>query len=185
MRPRPWKVTVSSRDASYRVFGIRTDKARSPRTGRDHHFHVLESPPWVNVIPLTEQNDVVMIHQYRHGIQGVTLEIPGGLVEAGDTPESAAKRELREETGYAGGEVILLGKIHPNPAIQNNDCYTYLLRNVVPVGRQLQDDKEDIEVVLHPVADIPRLIRERTITHSLVIVAFYLYFMEYLQNESP
>jgi 8-oxo-dGTP pyrophosphatase MutT (NUDIX family) len=185
MKPRSWKVIASRRDASYRVFGIRTDKARSPRTGRDHHFHVLESPPWVNVIPLTEQNDIVMIQQYRHGIQGVTLEIPGGLVEAGDSPESAAVRELREETGYEGDDVILLGKVHPNPAIQNNDCYTYLIRNAVPVGRQRQDDKEDIEVVLYPVSAIRQLIQERTITHSLVIVAFYQYFMEYLQNESP
>lgn len=185
MPPKPWKVTASHCDSSYRVFGIRTDRARSPRTGREHHFYVLESPPWVNVIPLTEQNDVVMIRQYRHGSQSVTLEIPGGLVEPGDTPEGAAKRELREETGYEGDELILLGTVHPNPAIQNNDCYTYLARNAVLAGRQEQDDKEDIEVVLRPLAEIPRLIRENVITHSLVIAAFYRFFMEYMSHDLP
>ncbi len=180
MPPKPWKVTTSHCDTSYRVFNIRTDRARSPRTGRDHRFYVLESPPWVNVIPLTVQNDVVMISQYRHGIQNVTLEIPGGLVEPSDTLESAAMRELREETGYEGDELILLGKVHPNPAIQNNDCYTYLARNALRVGRQEQDDKEDIEVVLYPLSEIPRLIRENVITHSLVIAAFYRLFMEHL-----
>ncbi|HEU20429.1 MAG TPA: NUDIX hydrolase [Deltaproteobacteria bacterium] len=185
MPPEPWKVTASHCNSSYRVFNIRTDRARSPRTGLDHHFHVLESPPWVNVIPLTRQNEVVMIRQYRHGIQNVTLEIPGGLVEPGDTPEGAAKRELREETGYEGSEVILLGMVHPNPAIQNNDCYTYLIRNAVLAGRQEQDDKEDIEVVLHPLAEISCLIRENVITHSLVIAAFYRLFMEYLHYDLP
>ena len=178
MPPKPWKVTTSHCDTSYRVFNIRTDRARSPRTGRDHRFYVLESPPWVNVIPLTVQNDVFMISQYRHGIQNVTLEIPGGLVEPSDTLESAAMRELREETGYEGDELILLGKV--NPAIQNNDCYTYLARNDLRVGRQEQDDKEAIEVVLYPLSEIPRLIRENVITHSLVIAAFYRLFMEHL-----
>lgn len=125
-----------------------------------------------------------MIAQYRHGIQGVTLEIPGGLVEQGDTPEGAARRELREETGYSADEIIALGCVHPNPAIQNNACYTYLARDVVLAGSQEQDDKEDIEVVLQPLSKIPRLISEGAITHSLVIAAFYRFYMEYLPYAS-
>jgi len=180
MPPKPWKVISSRRDKSYHVFNLRTDRALSPRTGMEHNFFILESSPWVNVIPLTPENEVVMINQYRHGIQQVTLEIPGGLVESGDTPEDAARRELREETGYEGEEMILLGSVHPNPAIQDNDCYTYLARNVFPAGCQEQDDKEDIKVVLYPLLEIPRLIREGSITHSLVIAAFYRFYMEYL-----
>jgi len=120
MPPKQWKLLSSRSDESYRVFNLRTDRARSPRTGKDHDFFVLESPPWVNIIPVTSDDNVVMIAQYRHGIRSVTLEIPGGLVEDGDTLEGAARRELQEETGYDGNDLISLGSVHPNPAIQNN-----------------------------------------------------------------
>jgi len=169
----------STWDRSYRVFNLRTDQAVSPRTGRTHPFFVLESSSWVNVIPLTPDEDVVLVRQYRHGTRSVTLEIPGGLVENADTPEEAAMRELMEETGYVTDEVLPLGWIHANPAILNNRCYTFLARDVVFSGARHQDDREDIEVLLRPLAAIPRLIREGEITHSLVVVAFYRFFMEH------
>ena len=173
MKIKPWTVISSDRDKSYRVFSLRTDRARSPRTGEVYDFFVLDSAPWVNVIPLTPDNRVVMIHQYRHGTRDITLEIPGGLIEPEDTPESAACRELREETGYAAGSIESLGFVHPNPAIQSNVCHTYLARDVYPAGLQEQDEKEDIDVVLVPLAEIPRLIREGAISHALVIAAFH------------
>ncbi len=179
MKPRPWKVIRSSRDKSYRVFSLRTDRAVSPRTGMEHDFFVLESSSWVNVIPVTREEQVVMVRQYRHGTRDVTLEIPGGLVEDNDTPEQAAVRELMEETGYGAGKIINLGSVHPNPAIQNNRCYTFLARDAAPAGAQQQDDREDIEVVLMPLSMIPSLIRKGDITHSLVIAAFYRLFIEY------
>ena len=179
MIPRPWKVITSKRDASYRVFSIRTDRARSPRTGKEHDFFILESSSWVNVIPLTPEDEVIMVRQYRHGIQGVTLEIPGGLVEDSDSPEEAAGRELYEETGYRASEMIPLGSVHTNPAIQNNQCYTFLEREVFIGGGQSQDEKEDIDVVRRPLSEIPNLIRNGEITHSLVLAAFYRFFVEY------
>jgi len=184
MSTKPWAVISRHVDNSYRIFNLRRDRARSPRTGKEHDFFVIESPPWVNVIPLTAENQVVMIRQYRHGTGEVTLEIPGGLVEAQDTPIEAARRELREETGYREDKIISLGDVHPNPAIQNNRCYTFLATNVYCAGRQELDDKEDIEVVTHALAEIPQLIREGVITHSLIVVAFYRLFMEYLPHET-
>jgi 8-oxo-dGTP pyrophosphatase MutT (NUDIX family) len=179
MSRQPWELISSKKDRSYRVFSLRTDRARSPRTGKEHDFYVLESSPWVNVIPITPTNDVVLIRQYRHGIREVTWEIPGGLVERSDTPETAAAKELHEETGYRESAMLPLGKVHPNPAIQNNVCYTFLATNVFPAGNQEQDEKEDIEVVLRPLPEIPRLIREGKITHALVLAAFYRFYLEY------
>ncbi len=181
MKPKPWKVLESKRDTSYRVFSIRTDTAQSPRNGSICDFYILESNPWVNVIPLTADEEVVLVRQYRHGIRDLTLEIPGGLVDDGDTPEQAAWRELGEETGYGAKEMISLGSVHPNPAIQNNLCYTFLAKGAYKAGKQHQDTAEDIEVIIRPLEEIPKMIKEGEITHSLVIVAFYRYFMEYLK----
>ena len=178
MKPKPWPLVSSRIDRSFRIFGLRMNRSVSPRTGEEHDFIVLESAPWVNVIALTDRGEVVLIQQYRHGTQEVTLEIPGGLVDA-DEPSVAAKRELLEETGYRGEEWIDLGYVHPNPAIQNNRCHTFLALGTKPAGTQSLDDKEDIAVVLKPLAEIPRLIREGAITHALVICAFWRFFMEY------
>ena len=179
MPPKPWKLLSSKMGESYTIFNFRIDRSRSPRTERAHDFYILESEDWVNVIPITLNKEVVLIRQYRHGTREVALEIPGGIVEPGDTPERAARRELKEETGYESSEMILLGHVHPNPAFLNNRCSTFLARDVSLKGFQDQDDKEDIEVLIRPLDEIPRLIREGEITHSLVLAAFYRYYMEY------
>jgi ADP-ribose pyrophosphatase len=182
MPPKTWKLISSQPLESFRIFSLRIDRSQSPRTNEVHDFYILESTDWVNVIPLTPQNEVVLIRQYRHGIKDITLEIPGGIVGPNDSPEEGARRELREETGYQESEMILLGSVHPNPAFLNNRCYTYLAREVSLVGKQEQDEKEDIEVLLRPIDLIPRLIREGEITHSLVLAAFYRFYMEYLPH---
>lgn len=125
-----------------------------------------------------------MIRQWRHGIGLETLEIPGGIIEQGDTPLRAARRELFEETGYEAADMISLGFVYPNPAFLDNRCYTYLAKDVVRNGNQDLDDKEDIDIVLHGISEIPNLMRGGIITHSLVVVAFYRYFMEY-QSHAP
>lgn len=179
MLPKPWPVIASRIEQAFRIFRLRTDRVRSPLTGGEHDFVVLESPAWVNVIPLTPSEEVVLIRQFRHGIREVTLEIPGGLVEEEDTPFSAAKRELLEETGCKAERWVDLGYVHPNPAIQDNRCHTFLALGVTQAGPQQLDEKEDIAVLRLPLADIPRLIREGQITHALVVAAFWRFFMEY------
>ena len=170
---KPWPRIRSHPSQSYRVFSIRTDTTLSPRTGREHDFYIIESGNWVNVIPLTSDHQVVMIRQYRHGSREITLEIPGGLVDPGDTPEEAAARELLEETGYQAKTLEEIGVVSPNPAIFNNRCYTFLAQRIEKVGPPRFDQTEDIEVVLIPLADIPNLILEGEIDHAMVITAFY------------
>ena len=177
--PEPWPLVRSTPDKSYRVFSVRTDTARSPRTGKEHDFYVIESVDWVNVISLTPDNQVVMVRQYRHGTRQISLEVPGGLVNPRDTPMDTARKELLEETGYQAEEITLIGTAHPQPAVLNNRQLTFLATNVRKMAALNLDEGEDIEVVLVPLSEIPRLIRQGEITNAMVILAFYWYFMEH------
>lgn len=170
---RPWEVLERSVEADFRIFTAEKQVAVSPRTGRQHQVVVLHSPDWVNVIALTERDEVVLVEQYRHGIAQVTLEIPGGMIDPGESPAVAGVRELREETGYEGGEPILLGTVTPNPAFLSNVCHTILVRDARPVAEAQLDPGEDIAVRLVPRRDIPTLVRDGEITHALVVAAFH------------
>jgi 8-oxo-dGTP pyrophosphatase MutT (NUDIX family) len=174
---KPWQRVRSSIPQSFRVFSVRTDTAVSPRTGIEHEFYIIESRDWVHIIPVTPDQQIVMIRQYRHGSREVTLEIPGGLIEPGDTPQEAASRELLEETGYQSEEWMKIGEVNPNPALFNNRCYTYLALNVEQAKNPSLDQTEDIEAVFIPLSDIPELIQKGIIDHAIVISAFSFYFL--------
>ncbi|MGH7961094.1 MAG: NUDIX hydrolase, partial [Candidatus Binatia bacterium] len=121
----PWQRLDSETIYTCRIFSLRKDRNRSPRDSQEHDFFVLDSTDWVNIVPVTADDQVVLVHQYRHGIDTITLEIPGGMVDPHDpSPLHAARREMQEETGYDSDDVVLLGSIHPNPAIQSNQCHT-------------------------------------------------------------
>lgn len=169
-----WKHVERAYQGDYKVFRLRKDRTRSPRSGQEHTFYVIESSDWVNVIPVTEDGHLVFIKQYRHGTETVTLEVPGGMVDPGETPAQAARREMHEETGYNTEQVIRLGSVAPNPAILNNTCHSYLALNARPDGPQALDHTEEIDVVLVDPGDVPALIVEGQITHALVVAAFYL-----------
>lgn len=177
MGVRPWTVLGSTRLNGTPLFGFRRDRVVSPRTGQPHDVYVLEAPNWVNVIPVTPAREVVFVRQWRHGIRGVTLEIPGGVIEAGDAPEEAARRELLEETGYRAESWISLGYTFPNPAIQDNRCYTFVALNAVQHTDPIPDAMEDIEVVLHPVEHVATLLDRGEIAHALIVAAFWKFYL--------
>lgn len=173
MALQPWPVLSEETIADMGIFQLHQVTARNPRTESERHIAWVTTRDWVNIVPLTPKNEVVLVKQWRHGTRSVTLEIPGGLVDEGESPAVAAAREVREETGYRGDSTVELGVVEPNPAFLNNLCYTYLIENCQAVGELEMDDGEDIEVVLVPLEEIPELIESGEIQHALVICGFF------------
>jgi len=173
MSPLPWPLIATETLLATKVFGLHKERSRSPRTGREHDFFVLTGNDWCNIIPITEGGEVVMIRQFRHGIRGETLEIPGGLIDERDpSPLHAARREMLEETGYDAPTVEPIGVIHPNPALQRHRCFSFVARSARRVAEPRLDQAEDIEVVLVPLKERPAILARGEITHALVVVAF-------------
>lgn len=172
MPDRSWTLLASELLSDHRVFRVHADLYRLEPAGAEHQFYKLDAPDWVNIIPLTADNRVIMVRQYRHGVAKVTLEVPGGMVDPGESPREAAVREMQEETGYGGGRVRELGWVWPNPAIQTNKVFTFVAEGVERLAEPQPEAGECIEVLTVPLADVPRLMRSGEISHALVVVAF-------------
>lgn len=170
-QPQPWVTLSTEVLGTYPIFELSRSRQRSPMSGREHHFLRLDCPDWVNVIAVTDDGRMILVEQYRHGTDEMTLEIPGGAVDPGESPATSAARELEEETGYRASELIEIGRVDPNPAFLSNRCWTYLALSCRAEGEIHLDPSEEIEVSLAPIEDFARLIEEGAITHSLVIAA--------------
>ena len=168
-----WTRKRSEKIADCRVFKVREDFCERESDGAKHSFYVIECPDWANVIALTRDKKVVLIEQYRQGIEDITLEIPGGMIDDGEAMDAAARRELLEETGYEASEIIYLGKSCPNPAIQNNWMHHFLALDCEKTGETAFDEHESLLTKLVPLDEIQNLIKRGEITHSLVIAGFY------------
>lgn len=174
----PWKKLGTRSLGDFRIFKLRADHKQSPRNQHEQDFLVLECGNWVNVVAVTPDDHLVMVEQFRHGTDTVELEIPGGMIDLKDPdPVFAGERELREETGYVGSNARMLGRVFPNPAIMGNTCFTVLVEACVERHELQLDHGEDIVVRLVPIRDIPSLISEGKIQHSLVLVALSYFEM--------
>ncbi len=137
MPDRSWTLLRSQDVLDQRIFRLRSDPYRFEPSGEEQEFMVLDTPSWVNVVPITTGGNVVLIRQYRHSIQDVTLEIPGGMIDDGEEPEAAAARELLEETGYVAETIRPLARVVPNPAVQDNYLYLFVADQRHKEGRFL------------------------------------------------
>ncbi len=176
-----WKTVKVVNSIDLKIFTANLVQRINPKTQKPSDFVVLNSRNWVNIIPITSENNIVMIKQYRQGIDEITLEIPGGLVDSNEEPATAAMRECIEETGFYSSEpIVYLGKVHPNPAFLNNTCFTFLWKNVEKKFQTKFDPNEDIEIAMFNEKEIKNLILSGKITHSIVLNAFFFYFLNKL-----
>lgn len=173
--PARWTRLGEATQTKTRIFDLLQARYRHPVRGTERDFVVVRAADWVNVIALTPDRRLVLVRQFRFGIDDFSLEIPGGVVDAGEDPVAAGLRELREETGYAGTFVANLGVVHPNPAFQTNRCHFILVENAVRSQDVEWDADEEIQVDLRPVEDVLALARSGGITHGLVLNALLLF----------
>lgn len=177
-KPKKWETVKEIDSQSLLIFNYRKLVRRHPEWNIEGHFTVLESNDWVNIIPITKEGNIVLIEQYRHGTDSIVLEIPGGLIEIGEIPVNAAKRECIEETGYSSKEELeFLGEVQPNPAFQTNKCYTYLWKDCELLHDQNLDSHEDIVVKEFPENEINNMILSGRIKHGVVLNALMFYLM--------
>ncbi len=181
-KPDSWKIIGSKKIADCRVFRVREDVCKRENSESEHNFFVIENPDWVNIIALTKDEEVVLIEQFRHGSEEIILEIPGGMLDENEEPETAARRELVEETGYESDEFIYLGKSRPNPAIQNNTIYHFLAKNCEKTQDTSFDEHESVITKLVPYQDVKNLVASGEITHALAVAGFY--YMDLYKEKS-
>ena len=156
-----------------RVFRVLEKHYFKPDTTKNFTASVLKCPNWVNIIGINPKGEILLERQYRFGTDRIELEIPGGVIEAGEDPLMAAKREMKEETGYVSDQWHLLGVVNANPAIMTNQCFSYLALNLQPKGEIHFDADEEIEYLFKPAAEVRADIRNGIITNVFIIAAFH------------
>lgn len=162
-----WKILESKQLFSEPWFTVRKDVCELPNGKKHFAYYILEYPSWASAFALTEDNKVVLIRQYRHGLGVISTELPGGVVDQGEEPIDAVRRELIEETGYEFETIEFMGKLAPNPATSNNYMHMFLAKGGRKVAEQSLDETEDVEVLIYTLDEVKQMLRENKIVQAL------------------
>jgi len=159
-----------------RIFRVAERENRGP-DGRSGRFTVLDAPDWATVVPILEcggESCFLMVRQYRHGSDEVCIEFPGGVVEPGEAPASAAARELEEETGYRAGKLRSAGSVSPNPAFMANSFHVFVAENLVRTGARNLDEHEILDFFPVPVREVRASMGKGGYSHALMVAALFM-----------
>ncbi len=170
-----WQKLGARTVARTRIFDVQSVDFRHPARPRAQDFFVISAPDWVNVVALTPDRQLVLVRQFRYGTNDFSLEIPGGVMDPGEDAIAAGVRELREETGYVGTNARLLGRVHPNPAMQDNRCHLVLVEEARREAGLDWDADEEFEIMTRPVDEVYQLAYAGGITHAMVLDALLLF----------
>lgn len=174
-QPSRWEKLGQRSQLQTRVFEVMGTRYRHPGRSTEREFVVIHAPDWVNVVAVTPDERIVLVRQFRYGIDEFSLEVPGGVMEAGEDPVTAGLRELREETGFSGQTARLLGSVHPNPAIQSNRCHFVLVEGALRSHALEWDTDEEIHVTAQPVSEVLAIAHAGGIVHGLALNALMMF----------
>lgn len=187
LKNRKWKVLSREyllREGSWCT--VRRDRVQLPTGVVIPNWYVFEFPNWANVIAVTKEGKMVLISQYRHGIESTHYELSAGMIDETDaSPMDGAKRELEEETGYGGGDWRLYMTISPNPTNSTNWNYCFLAENVELVRERHPEESEDIEVHLFTKSEVRELLERGEIIQAMHAAPLWRYFAEQRESNHP
>ena len=178
-KERAWDVLESEYLWKRPWLTVRRERVRLANGCEVPEFYILEYPDWINVTAITEDGDMVLIRQYRHGSGRTDFELCAGVIEEGEEPLKAAQRELLEETGFGGGEWSFLCKLSPNPSTQTNYTHCFLAKGVKKLKEQELDGGEDITVHVLPQKEVLEMIKNDRIIQALMVGPLWKYFVLY------
>ena len=170
-----WKVLESEYLVRRPWLTARRDRLELPDGRIIPEYYVLEYPDWVNVIAITKDGQFVMERQYRHAARKISLELPCGVMEEGETPLEAAQRELLEETGFGGGQWKKLMELSPNPSAMSNTTHCFLAIGVEKIAEQHLDETEELSVFFMTKEEVKRMLNENQICQALMVAPLYKY----------
>jgi ADP-ribose pyrophosphatase len=177
-----WKIVKRSVALERRVFSVHDLEYAHPK-GISHNFSVINTPDWVNIVPVTHEGDFILVKQHRLGTDRITIETPGGLIDHGETPVQAAGCELLEETGFTSDQIVLMRSCPTNPAIMNNNIHFFIAYGCTLKSHQTLDREEDIEIMTASRDEVADMIHTGRIDHSIILTALFMYFLNISAGE--
>lgn len=185
MEIKKWQKLASRYLVQEKWATLRVDTCKLQNGTVKDDYYVLEYPNWVNAVALTSDNKIIMVRQYRFAGDIISLEIPGGVIDDGETPETAVKRELLEETGYSFDNCKLVATLYPNPATATNQTFTYVLTGGIKTHEQHLDEHEILNVELYSIGEIKQLLKENKIDQALHVAGLFYGLAEIERQSTP